>query len=280
MGVYKLSPSDFAYLWEDCKRCFWLKVHHGIRQPSIAMAAIFKRIESLQIDLYDGKSVNAMCPTLPAGTLRCGEVWVESEVIYPVSGMSGCYIFGKLDSLIEFEDGSWGILDFKTTESKSEKIPKYARQLHSYALSLEYPSSKPLSMKSVPPRKSPISRLGIFCFEPKRLSQPTPQTHAYEGDAIWIEIEKNDGAFRSYLGEVIRLLGQPMPPLNPECPWCRYQTTIASLELGSGNPPAVSEYPLCPACGSPMVRKTGKRGPFLSCQRYPECRGTRDIPSA
>jgi len=34
-AMIKLSPSDFAFLWEQCKRCFYLKVVHGIRQPSM-----------------------------------------------------------------------------------------------------------------------------------------------------------------------------------------------------------------------------------------------------
>jgi DNA topoisomerase-1 len=33
----------------------------------------------------------------------------------------------------------------------------------------------------------------------------------------------------------------------------------------------------CPKCGAPMVRRTGKRGPFLGCSRYPQCKGTRGI---
>ena len=38
-AMLRLSPSDFAFLWEQCKRCFYLKVVHGIRQPSMPMAA-------------------------------------------------------------------------------------------------------------------------------------------------------------------------------------------------------------------------------------------------
>ncbi|MEO6798297.1 MAG: restriction endonuclease [Candidatus Dormibacter sp.] len=36
----------------------------------------------------------------------------------------------------------------------------------------------------------------------------------------------------------------------------------------------------CPECGSEMVFKNGSRGPFMSCVRYPECRGSADLPSA
>jgi len=37
---YRLSPSDFAFLYEGCKRCYYLKVVHGISQPSIPLPAL------------------------------------------------------------------------------------------------------------------------------------------------------------------------------------------------------------------------------------------------
>ncbi|MCZ6691545.1 MAG: hypothetical protein O7H41_18300, partial [Planctomycetota bacterium] len=78
MTTFKLSPSDFAFLWEQCKRCFYLKVVHGIRQPSMPMARIFKVIEELQMELYEGKPTSEVSADLPPGIIRCGERWVES----------------------------------------------------------------------------------------------------------------------------------------------------------------------------------------------------------
>jgi DNA topoisomerase-1 len=34
---------------------------------------------------------------------------------------------------------------------------------------------------------------------------------------------------------------------------------------------------VCPECGSPMTVKLGRYGKFLSCTRYPECKGTRQL---
>ena len=33
----------------------------------------------------------------------------------------------------------------------------------------------------------------------------------------------------------------------------------------------------CPECNSPMIIKLGKSGKFMSCERYPECKGARRI---
>lgn len=37
-------------------------------------------------------------------------------------------------------------------------------------------------------------------------------------------------------------------------------------------PPLATEF-LCAKCGSPMALRSGKRGPWLSCSKYPKCRG-------
>jgi DNA topoisomerase-1 len=33
----------------------------------------------------------------------------------------------------------------------------------------------------------------------------------------------------------------------------------------------------CPACGSPMVLRQGRRGHFLACSSYPRCRAALDV---
>lgn len=40
----------------------------------------------------------------------------------------------------------------------------------------------------------------------------------------------------------------------------------------------VAGKPSCPVCGSGMVEKNGKYGPFLSCAHFPNCRGSCDLP--
>jgi hypothetical protein len=37
---WTLSPSDFAFLWEECKRCFYLKIVSGFRRPGGPMPKI------------------------------------------------------------------------------------------------------------------------------------------------------------------------------------------------------------------------------------------------
>ena len=270
--MFRLSPSDFAFLWEQCRRCFTLKVVHNIRQPSMPMAGIFKRLEGLQMGLYDGKRTSDLIPELPPGTLRCGEKTVESE---PVDGW---FVYGRTDSLIEFDDGSWGILDFKTTEAKPEKAALYGRQLHAYAHAFENPAATPRILKGEAPGLRPISRLGLLCFEPSELSIEPNGRQVYSGHAKWIEIPRDDAAFRSFVGETLKVLQGAVPPPTPGCNWCAYAQTMKERDFGSGAA-VTGPTPECPKCGSPMRERSGKYGRFYGCTKYPECRGTRQIES-
>lgn len=40
----------------------------------------------------------------------------------------------------------------------------------------------------------------------------------------------------------------------------------------------VTARPSCPICGSAMMLKDGRYGPFLSCSRFPACKGSCDLP--
>ena len=39
----------------------------------------------------------------------------------------------------------------------------------------------------------------------------------------------------------------------------------------------VPQGPTCPQCGAPTRQRTGKSGPFWSCSRYPDCKGTLPV---
>jgi DNA topoisomerase-1 len=64
------------------------------------------------------------------------------------------------------------------------------------------------------------------------------------------------------------------------CGRCRHrvplltvQEALSGSELG---PP--ESFPACEKCGGPMVLKPSRKGLFLGCSKYPECRGTASLP--
>lgn len=276
--MFKLSPSDFAFLWEQCKRCFWLKVIHNIRQPSMPMAGIFKKIEGLQMNLYNNKRTEEFLPGLPPGTIRCGEKFVESDPIAFNGTSSICFIAGKIDSLIEFDDGSWGILDFKTTETSPEKAELYSRQLHAYARCFENPAKSPQTLRTEAPKLSPITKLGILCFEPSLITLNEGR-HTYQGEVKWIEIPYDKAKFLSFVEDTMKLLSSPIPAPTPDCNWCKYAERMSRGNFGNTISNASAENVTCPNCGASMVKRTRRSdgAEFWGCTKYPECKGTRKV---
>lgn len=58
-----------------------------------------------------------------------------------------------------------------------------------------------------------------------------------------------------------------------------FAAKVPTVKLVSGAD-LFSTLDRCPKCGSEMRIKPGKRGAFLSCVRWPECPGARDLPAA
>ena len=217
MNTYKLSPSDLTFLWDDCKRCFYLKVVHKIARPATPMPAIFIKIDGLMKEFYQGKATQEISPSLPPGFVHFGEKWVESQPIRLPGHSHACYIKGKFDTVVRFEDGSYGVVDFKTSTPKPTHLAFYGRQLHAYAYALEHAEVGKFSL-------TPISRLGLLVVEPNAMDKTQEGRIAYLGDVTWQEVPRDDGTFLQFLGEVLNILEQPTPPAPAEkCPYCQYR---------------------------------------------------------
>lgn len=264
---YRLSPSDLTFLYEGCKHCFVLKVKHGIPQPSIPIPGVFSIIGSLQKEYYSGMRTEEFCPDLPPGVITYGEKRVRSNPLPVTDSDSTFYINGRFDIVAEFDDGTFGVLDFKTGKPTDEKAEMYARQLHAYTVALESPAEGYLSLL-------PVTRLGLLYFTPDRCEHDGQTRQVLEGEMQWVEIKRDDDAFKSFLKRVVRLLDGPLPELAADtCDWCRYLETTSSYGVGEDG----TGIPDCPVCGSGMRLRTGKYGEFWSCIKYPGCKGTRSL---
>ena len=137
---YKLSPSDLTFQYEGCKRCFYLKVVHKIAQPSIPLPSVFSKIAGLLKDHYSGKHTSELHVALPAGIISHGEKSVGSQIIQLPNHKDTCFISGRFDIVVSFDDGTYGVIDFKTSNPNGESADLYSRQLHAYAYALEHPA--------------------------------------------------------------------------------------------------------------------------------------------
>lgn len=213
----KLSPSDLTFLWDECKRCFYLKYVHSIHRPSAPFPGIFSTIDRLMKGYYEGQPTEKLSSELPPGVIRFSEKWVVSAPIKPAGQNLQCYIRGKFDTVAAFDDGSYGVVDFKTTEPKPYHVPFYSRQLHAYAYALENPAEGKFSL-------SPISKVGLLAVMPDAMDAMAPGEIAYLGKVTWLEIPRDDAAFIGFLAEVLGLLSQPdIPPAGEKCSYCQYR---------------------------------------------------------
>lgn len=221
--LYKLTPSSFSFLYEDCKRCFYLSVVHNISRPSIPLPGIFSKIAGLLKEYYNGKPTKELHPSLPRGVVSYGEKYIKSKIIELPSRKSRCYISGRFDIVIRFEDGTYGVIDFKTGSPKNEHNILYGRQLHAYLYALENPAEGALEL-------TPVSRLGLLYFPPERIKQDSIERLLYEADIHWVEIERNDKNFLNFLDEVMKILeSDQLPEPSPDCDWCNYFNRLKEL---------------------------------------------------
>ena len=213
----KLSPSDLTFLWDECKRCFYLKYVHGINRPAAPFPGIFGVIDKLMKEYFQDRQSAELDAALPAGRVQFGERWVESASIQIQGTSRQGFIRGKFDTVIAFADQSYGVVDFKTLEPRPEHIAFYWRQLHAYAYALEHAAAGKFSL-------SPVSKLGLLVVTPRKMEMTASGQIAYLGGVTWLEVPFDEVAFLNFLGEVLTLLDRPEPPpAGEKCVYCQYR---------------------------------------------------------
>jgi hypothetical protein len=224
MNIYKLSPSDLTFTWDECKYCFYMKVKHNItvRGP---FPSIFGKMANLTSSFYMGKPTKEISSHLPSGVVKYREQFVKSVPISVQGAVSQCYLYGRFDAVIEFDDGSYGIVDFKTSDAKEEQVAFYSRQLTAYAYALEHPAPNALSL-------SPVSRLGLFVITPDRYESNAADEKVFVNRTTWMDVPRDDMEFLAFLGAVMAVLDNPTPPTPSErCGLCNYRNTMLEFSL-------------------------------------------------
>jgi hypothetical protein len=215
MQSYKLSPSELTFLWDECPRCFYLKVVNGLPRPSMPFPGIFSNIDSLMKKMYEGQRTEKMLPELPPGEFYMMGKWVESQSIEQ-EGFE-VYIKGIFDTVIRFDDGSYAVVDFKTSQPNAHHVEFYGRQLAAYAYALEHPALGKLAL-------TPVTKLGLICVEPIDVNRDESGRIRYVGDATWMEVPKDEAKFLAFIDQVVQLLRLPEPPPAAEkCGFCKYR---------------------------------------------------------
>lgn len=211
--IYKLSPSDFAYLWEDCKHCYYQKIKNGIYLPSMPMPGVFSAINTRVQSQFVGNNLRSLANDLPDGEVITQEGWVESIVV-PGTNV---FIKGKYDLLVKNPDGTHTLVDLKISQPGEDKIEKYKTQLGAYKYALENPK------QGAPIKTTKLALLILYpnkvSFEKGVVELNFPHT--------WMEVPIDDNGFLEFVKKVDSLLKSSLPPEGETCAWCLYRKKFA-----------------------------------------------------
>jgi hypothetical protein len=226
---YKLSPSDFAFLYQDCKRCFYRKVKLGIAPPRTPLANIFTSIDGAMKEAFTKGDLSNFFPNLPSMFHMEGwdERFLVSQPFQVPEYDFSLYILGKLDNLSQLSDKSgYCITDYKTTKPKPEHVEKYARQQHAYKFCLEHPGKDKFGKMS--PLITPVTHLGLACFEPSSFKVKKDECLAgLYGGYDYLAIPVSEEKFLDFLGEVADLIAQEdLPESGEYCTYCQYLNNL------------------------------------------------------
>ena len=126
---------------------------------------------------------------------------------------------------MQFDNGAWGLIDYKTTAVGQGKAAKYSRQLHAYAWALERAAPEAVGL-------APITRMGLLCLEPSALlSFAQGDAATVELRPVWVEVRRDDERFERFLRRVVEVLARPHPPRPASgCSCCTYLRERSHLE--------------------------------------------------
>ncbi len=215
---FNYSPSEFAFGFDGCRRCYYDKKVNGI-ELKVPFPGIFSKFDSLQKKFYHGKSSKYLSDSLDDGEI-IGDFnkMLKSEIIYDLKDRPFT-MSGKIDGYIKHKN-SFTIVDFKTTKISENKIDAYTTQLQSYALMLEKPNENSLKL-------TPINRLGIFCFEPEGISKSNGKDCNIKMKTQWFEISRNDKDLIGYITKIQDILySKSIPESSSKCGICNFRKDI------------------------------------------------------
>lgn len=210
-----IAPSEIAWLYDSCPRCFWAKCQ-GIAPRRPQLPAIFNQIDKAQKIALTIEHLQRL--GIPAVQFLPGEdvrtKWEDYDGVR-------LQIKGKTDLRVMLDDGTVGILDLKTSEPRAQSLEKYGRQLHAYQRATEHPFS------DVPHE---VTYLGLIVFTPdKFVVSEGALDVAYRGKFSKWDFDINRAGFDQFLHEVAALAGSDVIPDPGACDVCAHYTAMTRL---------------------------------------------------
>lgn len=145
VGTLKISRSGLK-LYLECPRCFWLDLHHKIKRPPgypYTLSAAVDYLVKREFDKFRAEG------TLPPVLALSGIDGLKNAHLYNGDNVAewrnnfkgiayfdedlNAILYGAIDDVLEFSDGSLAVVDYKSSGSKEITIyDDYQKQMDVY----------------------------------------------------------------------------------------------------------------------------------------------------
>lgn len=141
-GTLKISRSGLK-LFLECPRCFWLDLHHKIKRPPgypYTLSAAVDYLVKREFDKY--RAEGTLPPVLKNAGIKDACLYSGDDLAEWRNNFKGiayfdedlnAILYGAVDDVLEFSDGSLAVIDYKSSGSKEITIyDDYQKQMDVY----------------------------------------------------------------------------------------------------------------------------------------------------
>jgi hypothetical protein len=211
-----LAPSDLSYLYDRCPRCYWLKLR-GIVGPSDTLPAVFRDIDKAQ-------KLGITLETIQGLGIEATEFIPREKVVsLPADfGGSSLAISGFTDRRVRMKDGTVGVLDYKTSAPRIDKLARFWRAMSAYQYAIEHTE-----------QPEPVTLLSLIVFTPSGFSlrKGSAVQAFYKGDLRRVDIDIDRPKFVRMLEAIGKLLASDDMPTAGSCDTCRHVDAVVGMRM-------------------------------------------------
>ncbi len=142
----KISRSGLK-LFLECQRCFWLDLHHKIKRPPPYPYTLASAVDYLVKQEFDKYREKGDLPPIFVAQKIKAKLYAGEDLSTWRNNFKGisfvdedldASLYGAVDDILEFSDGSLAVVDYKSTGSREITVyDDYRKQMDTYAYILE-----------------------------------------------------------------------------------------------------------------------------------------------
>jgi hypothetical protein len=224
----RLRVRDLVALCGCCPRCYWIAYHLDLPYQ-MPFPKVFNAIDASTKNAIRGHldrhgRLPAWFPWLGPVTAYVPPDRLHWSVFWIRDPHTGIVLVGSPDDVFWMADGSYHIVDYKTTKpaTQEELFPAYEIQLNAYAY-----IAQRLGL-------APVSGLSLVYLEPRRMLSTRTGSHAalvFRATHRSVRCDP-DGIVPPLVQQASAILSCPAPPSgNSECEDCRRLTRLVRTVL-------------------------------------------------